>query len=336
MPLAQLLIGFSVFSILIFIINSLLKSTLKNSDCSTRAGALLLFALLILQLIHGDYLQSASDSINHPAYKLALFTIAPAFYFYSRGILTLERNYPTSQLLHFAPLIIAPFLSLDNALPLAFLIGSVYLLWLTFKVYRLKEQRKRFKWELIALASLFVIALLVINLVLLRTIIGEQTFFNLYAVLIGLALFVALLADLHFPMFSADIAEAVQITYAESTLTSVDCEKTLTQLTKLLEVDKVYRNESLNLTQLAQSLNLSSHQLSELINSHLHKSFSRYLREYRIAEAKQLLLSEPNSSVLSIGLAVGFTSQSNFYAAFSDIEGLPPAKYRKQNQLLNT
>lgn len=332
MSLPELLIGFSVFSILIFIINSLLTSGIASADCATRSGALLLFALLVLQILHGNYLQSTDFEIDHPFYKLSLFTIAPAFYFYSRGILTLQRNYPPQQLLHFAPLIIAPFLSLDKALPLSFIIGSSYLLWMGCKVYQLKEQRERFKLELIALACLFIIALIVINLVLFRSLMADRTFFSLYAGLIGLALFTALLAALHFPMFSADIAEAVQMTYAESTLNSVDCETALARLAKLMEDDRMYRNENLNLNLLARQMDLSPHQLSELINTRLHKSFSRYLRECRIQEAKQLLLKEPDASVLSIGLVVGFTSQSNFYAAFGEIEGMAPGKYRKQNQ----
>lgn len=330
MNLTQLLIGFSVVSIFIFIINSLLKSTLAKIDCSMRSGGLLLLALLILQLTHSQYLQPENFDINAPLYKLALFIVAPAFYFYSRGILTLQPHYSLKQFIHFSPVIIAPFLALNTALPLAFFIGSGYLLWLVFKVYQLKAQRKRFKLELIALAVLLSLALLVINLVLLRPIISEHTFFSLYASLIGLALFVALLATLHFPRFSAEIAAAVQITYAESTLDSIDCEKALKKLTQLMEVDKIYRHETLNLSQVAQQMDLNTHQLSELINSKLHQGFSRYLREYRINEAKQLLLSEPDASVLSIGLSVGFNSQSNFYAAFAEIEALAPGQYRKQ------
>ena len=329
--LAILFIGFSVFSILLFIINSFLKLGINQLDCSKRAGALLLFSVLILQLAHGYYLQSADFNLNFFIYKLSLFVIAPAFYFYIRGILTLQNDYTPSQLIHFFPIVFATFLELNTALTLAFLLGSFYLLWLGFKVYQLKQQRQRFKLELIALGCLFIIALLVINLVMMRSIMDEKTFFSVYASLIGLALFIALFIDLHFPKLSAEITEIVQTTYAESTLTLVDCDNALKKLMQLMEVDKLYQNENLHLSLVADELNLSVHQLSELINSHLHKGFSRYLREYRVLEAKQLLLNEPENSVLSIGLAVGFSSQSNFYTAFGEIEGLAPGQYRKQH-----
>jgi AraC-like DNA-binding protein len=33
--------------------------------------------------------------------------------------------------------------------------------------------------------------------------------------------------------------------------------------------------------------------------------------------------------VLAVGLNVGFTSKSNFYEAFREIEGMTPGQYRK-------
>jgi len=76
-------------------------------------------------------------------------------------------------------------------------------------------------------------------------------------------------------------------------------------------------------------LTLSQHQLSELINTEFRQGFSRYIREQRIEDAKQLLVTEPEASVLSIGLTVGFSTQSNFYAAFREIVGMAPGQYRK-------
>jgi len=58
-------------------------------------------------------------------------------------------------------------------------------------------------------------------------------------------------------------------------------------------------------------------------------TFSRYLRELRVAAAKAMLCDEPSASVLSVGLSVGFTSQSNFYEAFREIEGTTPGQFRK-------
>ncbi len=69
---------------------------------------------------------------------------------------------------------------------------------------------------------------------------------------------------------------------------------------------------------------------SELINTRFGHGFSRYVREQRVAEARRLLAEDDRSSVLSIGMSVGFRSQSNFYAAFREITGETPGGYRKR------
>ncbi|MCP4238796.1 MAG: AraC family transcriptional regulator, partial [Aestuariibacter sp.] len=88
-------------------------------------------------------------------------------------------------------------------------------------------------------------------------------------------------------------------------------------------------DSNLSLSKLSELLGLNPHQLSELMNNRLGKNFSRYLREHRIQAAKVMLCDEPAASVLSVGLSVGFSSQSNFYEAFREIEGTTPGLYRK-------
>lgn len=329
--LAMLLSDFSVVTALLFVCSKLLKSGLKGLDTATVSGAVLLIALVVLQITHRLFLQSQLETVSYPLYKIALFAVAPAFYCYSCSFFTLQSETKLRQLGHFFPVLIAAFLSLNNALSLAFLVGSAYVLWLAVQVYQLRQQRQRFKLELIALSSLFFIALLVLVLVVLRFNFSEKTFFSLYASLIGGAFFIVLLAQLQFPLWSEELTEVVRLAYSESTLTAVDCELALKNLSQLMNVEKIYRQENLNLMQLAELLGLNSHQLSELINIRLQKGFSKFLREHRIAEARQLLINEPTASVLSIGLSVGFNSQSNFYAAFREIEGIAPGQYRKIN-----
>lgn len=95
--------------------------------------------------------------------------------------------------------------------------------------------------------------------------------------------------------------------------------------------DKLYQNEDLNLAMLARSLELTPHQLSELINTRFGYGFSRYVREQRVAEAQRLLERDRSASVLSIGLTTGFRSQSNFYAAFREITGESPGAFRDRH-----
>ena len=54
-----------------------------------------------------------------------------------------------------------------------------------------------------------------------------------------------------------------------------------------------------------------------------------YLLKYRISKAKELLLSG-SASVAEIAVRVGFSYPGNFISAFRRLEGVTPAKYRRQ------
>jgi AraC-like DNA-binding protein len=150
-----------------------------------------------------------------------------------------------------------------------------------------------------------------------------------YSISIGLAFLLAVHVLLRFPDIAGKTAEAVAVAYAVSTLARVDRERALARLRELMDVERIYTDESLNLARVAQALDLTPHQASELVNTQFGVGFSRYVREHRIAAAQRMLIDEPSASVLSVGLAVGFTSQSNFYAAFREIAGEVPGRYRK-------
>jgi AraC-like DNA-binding protein len=165
---------------------------------------------------------------------------------------------------------------------------------------------------------------------------GESAYLYTYTNLIALALFVALYVQLRFPDLTQKTCDAVAASYAASTLKNADCDALVLRLKQLLVEEKIYRDENLSLTRLAELLDLSSHQVSELINTQFSLGFSRLIRQYRIDEAKQQLINEPRASVLSIGLAVGFNSQSNFYTAFRELTGETPGQFRKRMGILET
>ena len=328
--IAQLFIGFSIFSAAILIVGNLLRQFETQQLPSKLAGFFLVISLALIQFLHLRFILDPSISVFSPAYIALLYCVAPSFYFYSCRLLTDHIQLNRWQLLHAIPVLVFWLLPTQWALPFVFFIGSGYLLWLARAVYLLREQRQRFKLEILALAGFFLIAISVIALGFIWPLINDLTFIVAYSCLIGIAFFATLLTLLNFPSITIDIAEAVQATYAESTLKNIDCDKVLVQLTQLMEQEKLYTLENLNLSFLAEQLALNAHQLSELINTEFKQGVSKYIRQYRIEAAKKLLVEEPKSSVLSIGLSVGFSSQSNFYIAFKDSVGMAPGQYRKQ------
>lgn len=327
--LAILLSGFSVFSALILAVTHF-RSEQYSEQVTTRVmGLILLLALAGLQLLHADYLIREGGLLYKPLYIFILFTIAPAFYLFSKPLLHANSDFSIRQLLHFLPAVFAVWLPFSWALPLVFAVGAAYLLWLARSVFALRAQRSSFRLELIVLAGVFVLALSVLLMGLLLPLVSEQWFFSLYASAVGCAFILVSIALNYAPQIPQQISEAARETYTTSTLGQVDCEAVLAKLQLLMEQDEVYKDSQLDLNGLAQRLKLTSHQLSELINTSLGKHFSRYMREYRVQAAQAMLLAEPSASVLSVGLSVGFTSQSNFYEAFREIAGTTPGKYRK-------
>ncbi|WP_374108005.1 helix-turn-helix domain-containing protein [Tenacibaculum aquimarinum] len=77
----------------------------------------------------------------------------------------------------------------------------------------------------------------------------------------------------------------------------------------------------------AKKLNIRPQLLSQFLNNNLSKSFSQFINEYRIEEAKHLLKTHPNLKIEIIAEKCGFNSNSTFYTAFKKVTSTTPAKY---------
>lgn len=326
--LALLLIGFSVINsglLMLFVFR-------QQTQLIAYLSSGLLMLLASIQLLNFAYLEFGYPWVDSPVYNALLFMVAPTFYLLSAPLLEAQTGLLAQRWLHFLPVLLAFILPTAWGLPLAFMVGAGYLLRLALNIYALRAQRRRFRLELLGLALILLLALLIIFLGLSNSLVPDLVFFSLYASAIGGGLvLVSILLSLA-PQWPTEVAEAAQATYAVSTLGKVDCDIALSQLNQLMQVNKLYDNPDLDLASLSASLGLTHYQLSELINTRLGKSFSRYLRELRVEAAQAQLLNEPKASVLGIGLAVGFSSQSNFYEAFREIVGMTPGQFRKLKQ----
>lgn len=331
--LALLLTGYSIFSALTLALTHFRRENYPGQETARAMGLALLAALAGVQFCHFGWLHLDQPWISTTAYRVMLFSVAPAFFLFSQPLLRPGRlaQVRPATLGHTAPILVAPWLPDNAALPLAFIVGAGYLLWLARSLHALRHERANFRLEMMLLGGVFAIALGVSALGLAQAALPDKLFFSLYATSIGFAfLLVQTTLGLR-PQLSAEISEIAQAAYANSTLGNVDCNAALSRLEQVMAGDRLYEDAELGLQSLAARLELSGHQLSELMNVRLGKGFSRYLREKRVGAAKAMLRDEPSASVLSVGLSVGFTSQSNFYEAFRDIEGMTPGQYRKLN-----
>ncbi len=119
--------------------------------------------------------------------------------------------------------------------------------------------------------------------------------------------------------------------YEKSQIIGLDLKQILSRLFELMEDEKLYVDEDLSMPVMARELGVSSHQLSELLNKEIKKNFNSFVNEYRVKEAKELLIEQPERSILSVGVGAGFNSTTTFNSVFSKLEGVSPGKFRKMN-----
>src|SRR5690606_28387216 len=100
---------------------------------------------------------------------------------------------------------------------------------------------------------------------------------------------------------------------------------------RLMELEKPYLNSELNLVKLAEQMNLSTHQLSFLINNAFGENFFNFINRYRVRKAKELL-KDPDYdhfNVLVIAYESGFNSKTSFNNTFKKMTAYTPTEYRK-------
>jgi len=120
-----------------------------------------------------------------------------------------------------------------------------------------------------------------------------------------------------------------QVKYGNKKILHSEAAELIDKLEHLMKEEKLFKDPSLKLSDVADRLFVIPHRLSQLLNDNIGKSFPIYINEYRIKEAKELLLTRTDLSLEGIGYDCGFNSKSTFYTTFKKIIGTTPAQYKK-------
>lgn len=101
-----------------------------------------------------------------------------------------------------------------------------------------------------------------------------------------------------------------------------------------METQRPYLDPALTVKELAGQLRWPDRDLSLLINQDLNRHFFDFINDYRIEEAKRMLLDQENQkmTVLEILYDVGFNSKSSFNVAFKNRTGKTPTQFRRMNE----
>ncbi|NQZ47644.1 MAG: helix-turn-helix domain-containing protein [Erythrobacter sp.] len=103
------------------------------------------------------------------------------------------------------------------------------------------------------------------------------------------------------------------------------------RLERYFSDNQAFLNANINLSRVAQAVNVTRNQLSFVINHGLQSSFYELVNRHRILYViDQMPPSNVSYSVVSAALEAGFNSISGFYNAFKKQTGVTPSVYRKQ------
>jgi AraC-like DNA-binding protein len=108
----------------------------------------------------------------------------------------------------------------------------------------------------------------------------------------------------------------------------------LNRIRELMIEQKLYRDSSLTIGVLADKVHASEHKVRYLINKEQgYRNFNQFLNQYRVAEAKELLLKSVEMPIYDVALEIGYSSLSSFNKAFKEITGVTPTNYRNNDGL---
>ncbi len=124
--------------------------------------------------------------------------------------------------------------------------------------------------------------------------------------------------------------EKKEIKYVSSKLTEEEKERIFNSLINVMIGYKPYLNPKITIQDVALLIDVNKNYLSQVINEKLGVNFFLFVNQYRINEAKQMLLNKEfdHLSIEGIGNSVGFNSRSVFNSAFKQIENVTPTQFK--------
>ncbi|QEC75972.1 ABC transporter permease [Mucilaginibacter ginsenosidivorax] len=154
---------------------------------------------------------------------------------------------------------------------------------------------------------------------------GITTYYSLYLMLAAMMIWIAATAH-----SKTEIATTMHAMPISKPTTPALLRQKGNWLKKVLEDKRYYQDLELSLSSLAEKLNLSTHELSRIINTGLKKSFNDFINEYRVLDAARKMEDPAYSHITLLGIAYesGFNAQSTFSRIFKQATGKTPLEYK--------
>jgi AraC-like DNA-binding protein len=119
--------------------------------------------------------------------------------------------------------------------------------------------------------------------------------------------------------------------YKSSSLSDNDMNLLYNQIKTLFNLEKLYLEPQLKIEHLAEKLDVTTHKISQTINSKAHKPFFDFVNGYRVNHFKNLLSNPENKkyTILALGIESGFNSKASMNRIFKQYAGKSPREFQK-------
>ncbi len=291
--------------------------------------------------------------------------IGPLIYFYVLKTTRPEYKFRVKDLLHFSPLLLQQgvllleikesirtgaatydtliFKQLNPLLQLAaFISVSTYLYWSFRLIERFYQRlkfnnvRDRYRYELrwlyrllmgLGLLWLLWIPYTAVDYFYYHYQLGTHAYYPLYILLAIIFIRIAIVSFLR-----PEVEVAVHAPFVSRPLQPAELKQKGTWLRKVVKENCYYQDPELSLGSLAEKLGLTTHELSQIVNTALKKSFNEFINEYRVAEVIKRMQDPAYNRITLLGIAYdsGFNSKSTFNLIFKKITGKTPAEYKTE------
>lgn len=272
----------------------------------------------------------------------ACFFISPSLYFFLKSSIENVKTIPLGWKVHIA-ILGATIFTVGFILPYHqnlyiwrhYVIPCIYTQWgiyLVFSGFLLKDIFKKAlaKYADLKAYDIWIFSIFMSNLLIFLAYVWAF-WGGLYisaAILFSLVIYFGIFI-LMYHKKAGDLFAMPTAKYANKKVNEEDAQLMLSRLEKVMTEKEIYKNPNLKLNDLAKEINISGHQLSQLLNDKLDKNFTLFVNEYRINEACKILSNPNNLTIEAISDEVGFNSKSTFFATFKKLKGTTPALYQQ-------
>ncbi|MEZ4936449.1 MAG: helix-turn-helix transcriptional regulator [Crocinitomicaceae bacterium] len=187
----------------------------------------------------------------------------------------------------------------------------------------LEDKRFRLILTTLLIKGFFWITSFTIILILQNTSFDTKLLLNFYFILLAISIFIL--------GYQANHTDIKSIKISPSKPLEMDSEWS-EKIHRLMKEEKPWLDCELTLSDLAKKLDLSESELTIILNQKMLTSFYKLINSYRVEMVKSKL-AEPSSkrfTILAAAYESGFNSKSTFYRIFKEFTGQTPKEYIDQ------